>query len=789
MIGPREMEGAKSTKQLIHRYESLHSSHFISKPTSSPSVFKRLSSLATKTDKSAVRQSFRNLMGLLKKANNKLKTEHSHQKKYIPDLTVAEDKPLSVPLPMDRGASQSSASSTGSTRSGLLLYLSRVQYHSWISCFATLEETQILLSWTTGQEPDQHPVPLQHCIDVRSLDHSQMDVDDITLLPRIEGDQVYKVFEIVYQDQSREIFAVTSTRERARWVSCIWDAVLSTQEAKNASRQPLFDQTLQQSTLDTTKPLPDVHERDLPVIPVEPLHVTRSEPSTYNASPDIIHAEATVLSARSLQANNPPIANLSDCSALEQCLTRTETRSSYHSLRLAKSLSSQRSIGTLDPNLMQRLDSQQSVGQDSIIDAYHGYFEQAEPAPPLHSIHSLVVSSDLQAVQDHLTRLADREQLDEKFLSLQTNVHNIPKELTRAMNSGNEHITSALERISLLVSNVGGQTSNTHATLQSIEQKLQGIEAHTKEQVLRDGRLATNHSDNTEILQALEALKRLLASEVAQVSGKLEDVAKLSATLSRRVEPPSLSASSPSQVEVAEILKILKEEETRRIAQDQQRADSVRYLNELNTWLEAFVNNGTSHIHGMSASLKRLCDALGFDADGSNQGQNLLAEVHQLVQNIRVREQHVATLQETVNSIAIHLNSSVGHTVTPQTLAQMMNKHQRDHEVLLKALTEELSQEIRGERLRFVEAMKEATAINVQMHVEEFKKELKREVQGMTQEVSRLYQEKQTMENQIAELFAFHSKQRGGNVRGINGNHIPPDYGGIPRFLASPGRG
>lgn len=44
-------------------------------------------------------------------------------------------------------------------------------------------------------------------------------------------------------------------------------------------------------------------------------------------------------------------------------------------------------------------------------------------------------------------------------------------------------------------------------------------------------------------------------------------------------------------------------------------------------------------------------------------------------------------------------------------------------------------------------------------HVEQFKKELKREVQGMTKEVGRLHQEKQSIENQIADLFAFYSKQ------------------------------
>ncbi|KAG7098844.1 hypothetical protein E1B28_000747 [Marasmius oreades] len=752
MLGPREMEGTKSTKQLIHRYESLQYTPFVSKPASSPSVFKRLSSLSTKTDKSAVRQSFRNLMGLLKKANNKLKAEPNHQKNYIHDLTVPGD---TAPLPMERTASQSSASSTGSTRSGPLLYLSRIHHHSWIPCFATLEETRILLSWSTEQESDQYSVLLKHCIDVRSLTQNQVDVEDITLPPPIERDEDYKVFEILYQNEPREIFAVISTRERARWISCIWDAVLSAQEAKSAFRQSLVDQTFKKSTLDTAKPLPDVGERALPMTPIEPLDVATFEPSIPNTGSNVTYAEVTALA---VDVQNPSIAT-----------------SSNHPLPFNEPSLDRRSTNTLESIPMRHLDSGQSAGY-SIIDAYHDESRLTDHTP--HPVNSLV-SSDFKVLQDHLTRLADREQLDDKFLSLQLNIQNIPKELARSMNLRNEHVVTTLEHITHLVSNADSQFSNTHAMLQSIDEKLQGMEARSEEQVPRE------HSDNAQTLQALEALRTSLASELAQVLGKLEDVAKLSAAVSQRVESPSSSAPL-MQPEVAEILKILKEEETHRMAQTQQQADSVRYLNELNIWLEAFVNNGTSHIHGMSASLKRLCDGLGLYADGSDQGKNLIASVHQLVQDTRVREQHAATLQETVNSIAIHLNSSVGHIVSPQTLAQLMDKHRQEHEVLLKTLTEELSQEIRGERLRFVEAMKEATAINVHMHVEEFKKELKREVHGMTQEVSRLYREKQNMENQIAELFAFHAKQRSGIPKGINSNHIPPDYGGIPRYRASP---
>lgn len=45
-------------------------------------------------------------------------------------------------------------------------------------------------------------------------------------------------------------------------------------------------------------------------------------------------------------------------------------------------------------------------------------------------------------------------------------------------------------------------------------------------------------------------------------------------------------------------------------------------------------------------------------------------------------------------------------------------------------------------------------------HVEEFKKQLTREVMIMTGEVGRLQKERQALEHQIADLFTFYAKQK-----------------------------
>jgi len=45
-------------------------------------------------------------------------------------------------------------------------------------------------------------------------------------------------------------------------------------------------------------------------------------------------------------------------------------------------------------------------------------------------------------------------------------------------------------------------------------------------------------------------------------------------------------------------------------------------------------------------------------------------------------------------------------------------------------------------------------------HVEEFKRQLTREVMIMTGEVGRLQKERQALEQQIADLFTFYAKQK-----------------------------
>lgn len=86
-----------------------------------------------------------------------------------------------------------------------------------------------------------------------------------------------------------------------------------------------------------------------------------------------------------------------------------------------------------------------------------------------------------------------------------------------------------------------------------------------------------------------------------------------------------------------------------------------------------------------------------------------------------------------------------------------------------------------NKRPKYVQPSFSSPAPNTQpsptVHVEEFKKELTREVLSMTQEVARLHRERQTLEQQIADLFAFYARQKNGGEQhkvGVQQRHRAP---------------
>ncbi|KAI5123915.1 hypothetical protein M0805_006333 [Coniferiporia weirii] len=226
---------------------------------------------------------------------------------------------------------------------------------------------------------------------------------------------------------------------------------------------------------------------------------------------------------------------------------------------------------------------------------------------------------------------------------------------------------------------------------------------------------------------------------------------------------------------LTEVLELLKNDEEQKKLRTEQQAESIRYLHELNTWLQSFVDNGTAQIQSVAQGVEHLCRELSpqIQTDvGSSVLKNsvgakqkhggLRSELSDLITSVKAGEEKSSSLQTLLTEV---LEENRGRnaeikTFHTETVIGMIDRQRQEQEAMLRGIAAELSNEIRGERLRFVEAMKEATAINVQVHVEEFKKELGREVMMMTCEVGRLQRERQMLEQQIADLFAFFAKQR-----------------------------
>ncbi|KAF4567623.1 hypothetical protein EYR40_006624 [Pleurotus pulmonarius] len=272
-------------------------------------------------------------------------------------------------------------------------------------------------------------------------------------------------------------------------------------------------------------------------------------------------------------------------------------------------------------------------------------------------------------------------------------------------------------------------------------------------------------AQSSKLLPSIRELARQLDSSRREQAAKLDTI--LSATTMSAVPPAHDSSAILNKLD-----KLIETQRNSAARSDDpekhaqleqlihQQADSVRYLNELNSWLEAFVSNGTTQIQGLAANVEALCQSMGCstsDARGLPY-DGLREDIHRFILETRARDENVATIHH--NMMALLNEQRQGGVNAPHDLiAGIMHQQRQDHEAMLSALVHEVSSEIRGERLRFVEAMKEATQINVQMHVDQFKRELNKEVVTMTKEVQRLHNEKKAMENQIAELFSFYSKR------------------------------
>ncbi|CAE6508895.1 unnamed protein product [Rhizoctonia solani] len=277
----------------------------------------------------------------------------------------------------------------------------------------------------------------------------------------------------------------------------------------------------------------------------------------------------------------------------------------------------------------------------------------------------------------------------------------------------------------------------------------------------------------SEARQTLDAAPASTAPglDMSDVVMKLDGItAMCQSIIETRAKAPDLAINSGDPQEEAQqtLLTALKEDAEQRSAQAQQTAELVRYSNELNSWLEKFVTNASKQMDSVGAGLSALRRDLGLDPPPTNGREDAGTLPQGVIQELRIMfEEQIKSagdIAASLNALLVAFNDEKSRNIqTRENLAtepvlKMIEVQRQEQERLLKQLASDLSSDIRGERIRFVEAMSQATSMNVQLHVEEFKKQLTHEVLALTDEVGRLREERKTIQHQIAQLFMVKSE-------------------------------
>ncbi|KAH7909333.1 hypothetical protein BJ138DRAFT_238157 [Hygrophoropsis aurantiaca] len=474
--------------------------------------------------------------------------------------------------------------------------------------------------------------------------------------------------------------------------------------------------------------------------------------------------------------------------------------------------------------------------------------ETTNAAPVSNHVGGLELAPLAELIKDSAAKHYDQTAgLGEQIIALQRDIHNLPVELMPLVidnlrkhpsHEENGHCLDGLADIGAKLEDIQKRILPNSERLhtESVMETLKLMQAQLKvampkileklEDIQKSRNPPTEFNDTTKEPFSLNNLPPSVSSAskgedsqssakgLADIYAKLEELALIRGPADSEVscgaEYKELPRSgfqnndTDESDKLQEVLTYLKTDETQRKFQLEQQADSVRYLNELNSWLDAFVNNGTAQIQSVAEGVEQLCKQLGCGGTPGQEADGVLGEIRQQLSVWKDHQENSDQLQMSVESLiqAVqgHLTNGAEErsTLVTESVMELISQQRQDQEQMLRALSSELTNEIRGERLRFVEAMKEATAINVQAHVEHFKAELGREVMVMTQDVGRLHKEKQAMEQQIADLFAFYSKQKqegenaprratGRSVDFQNMRNVPSSQSTRRRPLPNPG--
>ncbi|KAH8828284.1 hypothetical protein DL96DRAFT_1798379 [Flagelloscypha sp. PMI_526] len=670
----------------------------------------------------------------------------------------------------------------------------------WRQVTAEFHETNLLvLSWPGySQELDKRVIFLEGCSDVQSIS-----VDELLHPP---PDMLLKPFTILFPGARKEVFSACTALDRSHWVNRIWNSIISPPTSRNTSLSQVHLPTQELGTPTITcqrfsEPNPGIlspsssrcQNKDAcnrrPSFSSSRL--TSHSPSTKYCppSPSVYPPTrpASRISVNSIRSKSPSIANLSSKSIVKKRLADLQTdvprlSSPYSSQTSRPSdysfTSSSRTLRSAreQPSPLYR---QASTSEKSILERYNGEAMSHTSSSQLSGVNNL--RTLLYPTQEsENSNLINLDVFENAFSTASQGSRPNDEPSKEPLQLKLDNIKSAIERLpgAIHANSIPPGLANIDKELKALDSRAEASQAALESIQARIDDLSKKINEpGGEMSQTLENIVAGVGDIRGHVPTILRGIEAIQAHIRPLASPqelalanlpPPLSTERNESNQQTEILALLKADSEARSLQGQQQSESVRYLNELNQWLETFVNNGTSQIQEMSNLVQRLCGELGVLGGNQHNPGGVLAELRNHL--ALTREGSTIGLQESLESLkALMLNAS-SSPFTAESVAAMVETQKVNQEGLMKALTAELSTEIRGERLRFVEAMKEATAINVQTHVEQFKRELTREVMMMVAEASRLQKEKQAMEihkekKAMEELMQFYSRQGQNQVR------------------------
>ncbi|KAG8938241.1 hypothetical protein FRC00_000410 [Tulasnella sp. 408] len=204
--------------------------------------------------------------------------------------------------------------------------------------------------------------------------------------------------------------------------------------------------------------------------------------------------------------------------------------------------------------------------------------------------------------------------------------------------------------------------------------------------------------------------------------------------------------------EMSKLLEHLKEERT----------DQEKYFTDLNSWLQSNATQTSSQYHAISTTLQQVAQALApLASETSSQD---IPEIpgadteRQTKSNVLQEIRHALLENNSRNRANDNFLAAANHLIGAANAERQNLK---------------ISQEIRGQKHSFVDAMEKATALNVEGQLRELKVQISSQLVEMAKGVERLSEERKVLEHQIAELLAFKSR------------FTPADYGDMPSI--SPG--